>query len=378
MFFMSNVVKMGLEVEILPDSDMIRVLEQNIGNARFIWNQLLSRYNRLRKLFHLHGYPLNANIRNFNMILKMLKKEYPFLREGESTSQQQVFRDLVNAFNKFFKQGYGYPRFKSRNNQKQSFRIQKNGNNIRITNKRIRLAKLGYVHYHTSKKYRKLLKNSKINNITVKRENGKYYAVVNITTTVEELEKTGEKIGIDLGFKKLATLSNGDEIEAPDIKKEEEMIKKYQKILARKEYMSENYKKTLKTYHKWLNRRNNKIKDKYHKISKKLVENYDIISMENLNVKGMFQNKKWAPKLQKINLYKLVQMIKYKAELYGKKFIQINRFYPSSQLCNNCGYQNTNLTLEIRKWTCPVCGTKHQRDINAAKNILQEGLKSIS
>ena len=96
---------------------------------------------------------------------------------------------------------------------------KKNGNNIRITNKRIRLAKLGYVHYHTSKKYRKLLKNSKINNITVKRENGKYYAVVNITTTVEELEKTGEKIGIDLGFKKLATLSNGDEIEAPDIKK---------------------------------------------------------------------------------------------------------------------------------------------------------------
>ena len=377
-FFMVKVVKKGLVLELLPDDEMAGILEQNIGNARFIWNQLLSQYNRLRKQFQFHGYPLNANIRNFNMMLNMLKVEYPFLREGESTSQQQVFRDQVQAFNMFFKQGHGYPKFKSRRNPKQSFRIQKNGNNIRVTNKRIRLAKLGYVHYHASKEYRQILKNSKINNVTVKRENGKYYAVVNITTNIEELEKTGENIGIDLGFKKLATLSNGEEIEQLDIKKEEEMIKKYQKKLSRKEYMSENYKKTLKTYHKWLNKRNNKIKDRYHKISKKLVQNYDIISMENLNVKGMFQNKKWASKLQRINLYKLVWMIKYKAEWYGKQFIQIDRFYPSSQTCNICGYQYEDLTLEMRKWTCPACGKKHHRDINAAKNILKEGKKLIS
>ena len=173
----------------------------------------------------------------------MLKAEYPFLRDGESTSQQQVFRDLVKAFNNFFKHGYGYPMFKSRKNPKQSFRIQKNGNNIRISNRRIRLAKLGYIHYRTSKKYRKLLKTSKINNVTVKRENGKYYAVVNITTSVEELEKTGSSIGIDLGLKKLATLSNGEIIDNLDLKKEDSMIKKYQKKLSRQEYMSKNYKK---------------------------------------------------------------------------------------------------------------------------------------
>ena len=128
------------------------------------------------------------------------------------TSQQQVYRDLNKSFHKFFKEGRGFPKFKSKKNTKQSFRIQKNGNNIRITNRRIRLAKLGYVHYHTSSKYKKLLKNSKINNITVKRENGKYYAIVNIKTTIKEWKKTIINVGIDLGFKNLATLSTGQEI----------------------------------------------------------------------------------------------------------------------------------------------------------------------
>ena len=98
--------------------------------------------------------------------------------------------------------------------------------------------------------------------------------------------------------------------------------------------------------------------------------------MENLNIKGMFQNTKWSQKLQKIGLYKLLNMIKYKSEWYGKTFIQIDRFYPSSKRCNICGYQKNNLTLKIRTWKCPICGTHHHRDINAAKNILNEGLKT--
>ena len=373
--FMGKVVNKGLKLVIFPDGDMIDVLEQNMGNARFIWNNMLSMYNELYMLFSFHDCPLYPNIGNFNTMLKMLKHENAFLREGESTSQQQVFRDLVNAFNKFFKEKSGYPRFKSKKNPKQSFRIQKNGNNIRISNKRIRLAKLGYVHYRTSSQYKKLLKNSKINNVTVKRENGKYYAIVNITTTVEELEKTGKNIGIDLGFKNLATLSNGQKITNIDLKKEETMLKKYQKRLSRQKYMGKNYKKTLKKYYKWLNRKNNKIKNAYHHFSKYLVKNFDIIAMEDLNIQGMFQNKRWAPKLQKIGLYKLLTMIKYKAEWYGKKFIQIDRFYPSTKTCSKCGHKNKKLTLEIREWTCPECGKHHKRDVNAAINILNEAIK---
>ena len=140
--------------------------------------------------------------------------------------------------------------------------------------------------------------------------------------------------------------------------------------------MSKNYQKTLKKYHKWLNRKNNKTQNAYHQFSKYLVKKYDTIIMEDLNIKGMFQNTKWSQKLQKIGLYKLLNMIKYKSEWYGKTFIQIDRFYPSSKRCNICGYQKNNLTLKIRAWKCPICGTHHHRDINAAKNILNEGLKT--
>ena len=374
-YIMGKVVNMGLKLVILPDEAMGHVLEQNMGNARFLWNNMLAMYINLYMLFSFNGCPLCPNIRNFNAMLKMLKQENAFLREGESTSQQQVFRDLVNAFNKFFKEGSGYPKFKSKKDLRQSFRIQKNGNNIRITNRRIRLAKLGYVHYRTSSKYKKLLKNSKINNVTVKRENGKYYAIVNITTTIDELEKTGENIGIDLGLKNLATLSNGQEIVNLDLKKEDAMIRKYQKKLSRQKYMSKNYQKTLRKYHKWQDKKNNKIQNAYHQLSKYLVEKYDIIAMENLNIKGMFQNQRWAPKLQRISLYKLVNMLKYKSEWYGKTFIQIDRFYPSTKTCNICGYRNDNITLDIRQWTCPSCGTHHHRDTNAAINILNEAIK---
>ena len=371
---MSSVVNKGLKVDIFPDKAMEHVLNQNMGNARFIWNNILNRYNELYRLFKSHGYPLNPNIRNLNAILKMLKQEYSFLREGESTSQQQVFRDLNKSFTNFFKGTHNYPKFKSKKNPKQSFRIQKNGNNIRITNRRIRLAKLGYVHYRTSKEYKKLLKKSKINNVTVKKENSKYYAIINITTTVEYLEKSGENIGIDLGLKNLATLSNGQEIANLDLTQEDEMIRKYHRKLSRQKYMSKNYQKTLKKYYKWQNRKNNKIQNAYHQLSKYIVKKYDIIAMEDLNIKGMFKNKKWAPKLQKIGLHKLLQMIKYKSEWYEKTFIQIDRFYPSSKTCNKCGYQKKDLTLDIRQWTCPSCHTHHNRDTNAAKNILKEAI----
>ena len=138
-----NVVAKSLKLLILPDEDMVGVIEQNIGNARFVWNNILSRYLELYCLFQAHNCPLRPNISNFNAILKMLKVEFPFLREGESTSQQQVFRDLAKSFNRFFNGISNYPKFKSKKNPKQSFRIQKNGNNIRISNRRIRLAKLG-------------------------------------------------------------------------------------------------------------------------------------------------------------------------------------------------------------------------------------------
>ena len=371
-------VNKGLVVRLYPDEDMICKINQNIGNARFTWNHLLAEYQKTYILFKQHGYTrLKCNMTTFNAMLTMLKKEHDFLYLSESSSLQQVFRNLINAYKKFFNKNAGYPRFKSKH-PKQSFRIQNINNNIRLQDNMLVLPKIGPVYYRTSKEYKRLLNSSniKINNVTIKKSNGKYYAVFSIETTVTYLEKTLNVVGIDLGLKSLATLSNGLKITNLELTYEEKMIKKCQKRLSRKKYGSKRYQKLQRTYWKWQNKKNNKIRDAYHKLSRYITQKYDIICMENLSIKDMLQDTNQSVKLHRIGLASLVEKIKYKSNWYGKNFIQINRWFPSSKNCNNCGYYNKNLKLEEREWTCPKCKKHHDRDINAAKNILPEGLES--
>jgi len=235
---------------------------------------------------------------------------------------------------------------------------------------------LGEVHYRTSPQYKQLLKESKINNITIKKEHNHYYAVFNIETEKQTLEKTGKIVGIDLGIRTLATLSNGLKITNLDTTHEDKMIKKYYRVLSRKKYNSNRYNKTLKTLGKWIQRKTNKIKDAYHKLSHYIVKKYDIICMETLDIKELFQNTDLSSRLQSISWKKLVEMIKYKCEWYGKKFIQISKWFPSSKICSQCGYYYKDLG-DKEKWTCPHCQTHHDRDINAAKNIKKEGLRLL-
>lgn len=373
-----KVVNKGLEVRLYPDGDMADVLNQNMGNVRFVWNHLLAEYQKTYSLFVQHGYTkLKCNMTTFNAMLKMLKQEYSFLALSESSSLQQVYRDLIQAFNKFFKQGAGYPRFKNKNNTKQTFRIQ-NNKNIKIQDNQIVFPKIGHIYFRTSKEYKKILNDTstKINNVTIKRRNGKYYAVFNIETPIKLFNQTFNRIGIDLGLRTLATLSNGLEKANLDLTYEDKMIKKYQKILSRKKYMSKRYQKTQQTYWKWIDKKINKIKDAYHKISNILVQKYDMICMENLNIKGMFKNKHWSTKLQRIALYSLVEKIRYKCNWHDKKFIQVSRWFASSKICHHCGHYNKNLKYE-KEWTCPKCKKHHDRDINASKNILNEGLRIL-
>ncbi|MBQ2613148.1 MAG: transposase [Methanobrevibacter sp.] len=313
-----NCVNLGLKVRLYPNEDMITRINQNIGNSRFTWNKLLEEYQNTYKIFKFHGYnKLKCNMTTFNAMLTMLKKEHDFLYLSESSSLQQVYRDLINAFNKFFKGKASYPRFKFKKHDKKSFRIQNNGN-IKIKDNTIILPKLGEIHYRTSKKYREKLKNVKINNATIKLENGKYYAIFNIETEIPEFHKTSKFVGIDLGMRTLATLNNGLKIANLDVTYEENMIKKYQKRLSRKKYNSNHYKDTLKTYRKWIDRKKNKIHDYYHKITTQIVKNYDIIILEDLDIKEMFQDSNKSRKLQRIAWGKFVEMIKYKAQIYGK------------------------------------------------------------
>uniref|UniRef100_UPI00388D470B RNA-guided endonuclease InsQ/TnpB family protein n=1 Tax=Methanobrevibacter sp. TaxID=66852 RepID=UPI00388D470B len=347
-------VNQGLKVRLYPDEDMKIKINQNIGNSRFTWNKLLESYQNTYKIFKLHGYTkLKCNMTTFNTMLNMLKKEHDFLGLSESSSLQQVFRDLINAYNKFFNGKGGYPKFKSKKHNKKSFKIQ-NNHNIKIRDNTIVLPKLGEIYYRTSRKYREKLKNAKINSVTIKLENGKYYAVFNIETETPNFPKTHKFVGIDLGIRTLATLDNGLKIANLDVTHEEKMIKKYQKRLSNQEYQSNRYKDTQKTYWKWVDRKKNKIHDYYHKITTQIVKKYDIIILEDLNIKGMFQNPHSSPKLQRIGWRKFVEMLKYKAEIYGKTFRQISRWYPSSKTCSNCGYYYQGLKYE-KKWKCPQC-----------------------
>jgi putative transposase len=162
-----NGVNQGLKVRCYPDEDMVVKINQNIGNARFTWNKLLENYQNTYKIFKHHGYnKLKCNQATFNTMLKMLKEEYDFLTLSESSSLQRVYMDLIQAFNKFFREDGGYPRFKSKKHDKQSFRIQNNGN-IKIKDNVIVLPKLGQIHYRTSKKYREKLQKVKINSVTI-------------------------------------------------------------------------------------------------------------------------------------------------------------------------------------------------------------------
>ena len=372
-----RIVNKGLDVRIYPDGDMTYKLNQNIGNARFTWNQLLDEYQKTYTLFKQHGYNrLNCNMTTFNTMLTMLKKWYPFLYLSESSSLQQVYRDLLSSFKKFFKEGAGFPCFKLKKHHKQSFRIQ-NNNNIKIKDNIIALPKIGEIYYRTSKEYKTILNSNeiKINNVTIKKSNGKFYAVFNVEIPVESFEKTFLSVGIDLGLETLATLSNELKITNLDLNLEDKMIKKYQRVLSRKNYDSNRYRKVQKTYWKWIDKKNNKIKDAYHKLSLYLVTVYDIICMENLDIQEMFQDQNQSSKLQRIGLASLVDKIQYKAEWYDRVFVQISRWFPSSKNCHKCGYYNKNLKRDEREWTCPECGAHHDRDVNAAKNILMEGLR---
>ena len=377
MFSEYNLVNKGIVVKLYPDESMEDKINQNINNARLTWNKLLQEYQETFELFKQQGYTkLQCNIKTFNTMLNMLKTQYPFLYESESSSLQQVYRDLITAFNRFFNNTSAYPRFKSKKNPKQSFRIQ-NNNNIKIQDNIIVLPKLGKVHYRTSPQYKRLLKESKINNVTIKKEYGHFYAVFNIETEVETMDYTYKSVGIDLGMRTLAILSNGLKITNLDTTHEEKMIKKYQKSLSRKKYNSNRYNKTLKKLGKWIKRKNNRIKDAYHKLSNYLVKTYDLICMETLDIRKIFEETDLSAKLQNISWYKLVEMIKYKCEWYDKIFVQISRWYPSSKNCNVCGYYNKDLGDE-KRWICPHCKTQHDRDINAAKNIEQEGFRLLS
>lgn len=327
-------------------------LAKTFGCARFIWNKNVETFNNRSDFKSTTEY----------------RKEYEFLKEVSAGAIQQKendFKELKNQkFSKSRKKKIGNPKFKSKYD-KQSFRLP--NQKFYIKNNKIQIEKIGKVKIVIDREYI-----GRTMSVTVSKDKcGDYYASILVETEIEHKAKTGNSVGVDVGLKELIVTSDG--LSMKNLPNNQTKIKHIQRHLSRKVKGSNRYYKIKYRFAK-LNRKENRRKDWYlHNISSFLVNNYDVIVTEDLNVQGMMKNHKLAGSIGRASWTKLINQIQYKCDWYGKELIKINRFFPSSKTCNNCGTIKEDLTLKDRIFKCE-CGYVCDRDLNAAKNIKAVGV----
>ena len=377
-----TIVKMGIRVRLYPTERQEVLINKTFGCCRFVHNQTLADCNQ--------SYEQTKHFPSKNECIKdlvPLKETHEFLKEVDSTALQQAVRDLNSAFDNFFKNRthFGFPKFKSKHDLKQSYRTPYNGGKADVLdNKHIKLPKLGGVK---TKRF-DMPDVYKIFNITVEKTvTGKYCASICIETEVEPLPKTGKQVGFDLGLKDLLIGSDGSRYARPKcayvykdkLAQEQRKLSKMRTKLERENanlIECKNYQKQKHKVAKLYEHISNCAKDFNHKLSRKLVEEYDFLAFEDLNVSGLVKNHKLAYSISDVRWSQLLNFIQYKCLWYEKEFIQVDRFYASSKICSCCGTIHKDIvnSLSVREWTCPDCGTHHDRDVNAATNILNQAL----
>lgn len=354
---------------LFPTAEQEILLAKHFGCVRYVYNHFLNE----RK----EQYQANKKFDNYYKqaaTLAKLKKEEDtkWLKEVNSQSLQFALRSLDTAFLNFFRGKAQFPKFKSKKH-KNTFTIPQSG---KIENGKIIIPKFKdgiKVKLHREVK-------GKIGKMTItKTPTGKYYVSIFTEQIIDELPKTGKQVGIDLGLKDFVITSDNKKFKNNRyIKKYAKQLKKAQQHLSRKQKGSNGFEKqklkVARIYEKIANCR----LDTLHKVSKELVKSYDLISVEDLNVKGMIKNRKLSKHIADASWGNFTRLLQYKCDWYGKKLVKVNRFYPSSKTCSECGWINQELKLSDREWTCNSCGAIHDRDLNASKNILKEGLKIIS
>ena len=313
------------------------------------------------------------------------KKDYPFLKEVDSLALANAQQHLDKAYKNFFRdKSIGFPRFKSKKNPVQSYTTNnQNGTVALIDNRFIKVPKLkSLIKIKLHRQPKGIIKSATIS----RHSSGKYYVSLLCKEEVNELPKMKSAIGIDLGITDFAILSDGQKIENNKFtSKMEKKLKREQRKLSRRALLAKqkginlfeakNYQKQKIKVARLHEKVTNQRKDFLNKVSTEIIKNHDIICIENLNVKGMLRNHKLSKSISDVSWSSFVTKLQYKADWYGKEIIKIDKWFPSSQICSECGHKDGKKSLDIREWTCPICHTQHDRDINASINILTDGLR---
>lgn len=369
---MTKQILKAYKVRLYPNEDQQIFFAKSFGCSRFIWNKMLA-----DKIEHY-----KTTKTTLNNTPAQYKKEFEWLKEVDSLALANVQQNLKAAYNKFFKQGTGFPNFKKKG-VKDSYTTNNQKGTVATTQNSVKLPKIGHINAKFSDKINGLIKSATIS----RTPSGKYFVSLLVETITEPLPKTQSNIGIDLGLTDFIVLSSGTKVANPKfLSKLQDKLTREQKILAKRREVakadqrklseSRNYQKQKLKVAKVYERISNCRRDFLHKLSFNIIKNHDVIAIEDLNIKGMVKNRKLAKAISDSSWSSFTTMLSYKAEWYGKTLVKIDRWYPSSKTCSNCSHLLTKaeLPLSVRTWNCPNCLQKNDRDLNASINILHQGL----
>ena len=366
----------AIKIRIYPTVEQVDFINKQLGCCRFVYNNCLA----FRKDSYQNEH-ISVSSSEAVKHITVLKKDNEWLKDVHSKVLQQSVRDMNQAYDNFFKLHKGFPKFKSKHDNRQSCRFPKDAF-IGVRGNRIDLIKvLKDIHFKCSRNDERYLNRNqdKVKSITLNKEpNGKFYLSVLIDKPLRQVPQSSSMVGLDLGIKDFAVTSDGQVIENFHFKKNEESrLKRLQRQISKKVVGSKNREKARLRFAKLNEKIRNRKLNFLHDVTNHLIDENQVIVMEDLNVKGMVRNHKLAESISEVNWGEFRRILTYKAAWHGRRLVFIDRFYPSSKRCNHCGYIYKELTLKDRQWVCPECGSLIDRDYNAALNILEEGERII-